>query len=73
MAITATKQERSLNIKLETGTKNGNPVYTTQKFGNVADTATDEDLFAVATAIGGVMAAGNKVVLKNELYKLAQA
>lgn len=73
MAITATKQEKSLSIKLETGTKNGNPVYASQKFGNVVDTITDEDLFAVATAIGGVMETGNKVILKNEIYKLAQA
>lgn len=73
MAVTSTKQEKSLTVKLETGTKNGNPTYSSQKFQNIDDAITDEDLFAVATAIGTVMDSGNKVILKNEVFKLAQA
>ncbi|HEY5562474.1 MAG TPA: DUF1659 domain-containing protein [Clostridiaceae bacterium] len=56
MAVTASKLLTSINIKYKTGVDaNGKDISKSKKVGNIKVTATDADIYAVGTAIGGLL------------------
>ena len=61
MAINKTLKSSSLGIEIQNGTdKAGDPTYSKKTFSNVRTGAPVEDVYAVADAVKGVLAAGTR-------------
>lgn len=72
MATEKLKLDTKLQVVLDTGeTKSGSAVMKTLSFSNVKNAATDDQLLAAGTALGGLCAYDLDSVKTTETYKLS--
>jgi Protein of unknown function (DUF1659). len=74
MAVTAQLKTRSLAIEVQSDIdKAGDPIYSKKSFSGVKTTATDADIFSVATSIKGVLDANTRETIVIEAEELVNA
>ena len=71
MAISSTTENTILSLKVQTGTMaNGKPKYKSHSYSNVAVTATNEDLYAVAQALSSLFNSPIGKITRQDLAQL---
>ena len=71
MAISQTKENTILSLKVQTGTMaSGKPKYKSYSYSNVATTATDESLYAVAQALSSLFKSPIGKITRQDLAQL---
>lgn len=74
MAVTATLKTRALAIEVQSDTdKAGDPIYSKKSFSGVKTTATDADIYSVATSIKGILEANTRETFVVEAEELVNA
>lgn len=71
MAISQTKENTILSLKVQTGTMaSGKPKYKSHSYSNVATATTDESLYAVAQALSGLFKSPIGKITRQDLAQL---
>lgn len=70
MAVSANKVMTTLVLKIKTGVVNGKDTIKSLSFNKVKAGATDEDIFAVASGIAGILAYPMSGVNKQDVNEL---
>ena len=74
MAAEATLSKKSLVIRAKVGiNQEGKDVFKTLSFSKIKSAATDDQLFAIGSAVAGLMECISYSINKEEDYGLAQA
>lgn len=73
MRINANSENTILSLKVQTGTmSNGKPRYKSHSYSNIATSATNEDLYAVAQALGSLFKPSIGKITRQDLAQLLE-
>ena len=73
MSVISNRENTILSLKIQTGTMaSGKPRYKSHSYSNIAVTATNEDLYAVAKALSGLYQSPIAKITRQDLAQLLE-